>query len=180
MRARGTRCCAALLLGAAVAVAPPLMAQQTPGTARVSLANSIVLTRQSDLAFGDITPGTAGGTVTIQAQTGVRTTAGGVVAAGGLFNRAQFTGVGSRGRVVTFSIAPSPNLTLTRVGGGATMSVNQIRASINGGTQGPLAPNFTLPANGMVVVRIGGRLNVGANQMQGVYLGSFTFTMNYQ
>jgi hypothetical protein len=165
---------------AAVMGISPAQAQNGAGSTKAQLSASIILTKNADLFFGDITPGTSGGTVTIQAQTGARTTAGGVIAVGGSSSRAKFTGIGSAGRVVTFTMTPSPSLTLNRVGGGATMTVNQLRASINGGNSGPLAPNFTLPANGTVEINVGGRLNVGANQMQGVYTANITFTMNYQ
>ncbi len=160
--------------------ATPAAAQNGNGTIKVDLATGIRLTKNADLDFGVITPGTAGGTVTINAQSGTVTSAGGVIAVGGTTSRAEFTAIGSQGRVVTMSMTPSPSITLNRVGGGASMTVNQLRASINGANPGPLAPNFTLPSNGTIIIRIGGRLNVGANQMEGRYTANLTFTVDYQ
>jgi hypothetical protein len=175
------RAAAALFLCACSALlcTAPAAAQNGSGQANAQLSASIILTKSSDLFFGDITPGT-GGTVTIQAQTGAVTTGGGIVYVSPTTSRARFTAIGTAGRVVTMSLSPSPSITLNRVGGGATMTVNQLRASINGGTAGPLAPNRTLPANGTLDIQVGGRLTVGANQMSGVYTATVTFTVNYQ
>ena len=175
-----TRISAFLVPIFALFCAAPAFAQNTTGTAKVDIATGIILTKTADLHFGDIIPGTAGGTVTINAQTGVRTSAGGVISVGGTATRAEFSGIGTAGRVVTFSMTPSPNITLNRIGGGATMTINQLRASINGANPGPLAPNYTLPANGTAIIGVGGRLNVGANQMEGQYTASLTFSMDYQ
>jgi Domain of unknown function (DUF4402) len=168
-----------LLMCAAMLSTTPAAAQNGVGQTKAQLSAAIILTKSSDLFFGDIAVGT-GGTVTINAQTGAVTTAGGIVSVTATTSRARFTAIGTQGRVITMSLSPAPNITLNRVGGGATMTVNQLRRSINGGTAGPMGPNFTLPSNGTADIAIGGRLNVGANQMQGVYTGTFTLTVNYQ
>ncbi len=175
-----TRISAFLLPLLVLLCAAPAHAQNGNGAIKVDLATGIILSKSADLDFGEIIPGTTGGTVTINAQTGAVTRAGGVISVGGTTSRAQFTAIGSQGRIVTMSMAPSPSITLNRFGGGASMTVNQVRASINGGNSGPLAPNVRLPTNGTIVISIGGRLNVGANQMEGRYTADLTFTVNYQ
>jgi Domain of unknown function (DUF4402) len=52
--------------------------------------------------------------------------------------------------------------------------------SANGAGPQPFGPNHTLDITGVIDFRIGGRLNVGANQASGLYTGTFTLTMDYQ
>jgi len=129
------------------------------------------------LDFGSLIPG-AGGTITINAQTGAATTAGGVIRAGGTVSRAQFIGSGTAGRIVTLSVAPSPTITISN--GVNTMTINQLRVSVNGGGPQTFGPNHRLGSTGVINFGIGGRLNVGANQAIGLYSGTFALTMNYQ
>ncbi len=143
------------------------------------IASGLSISNVAALDFGTLVPST-GGTASVNAQTGVRTTAGAVVAAGGTVSRALFTFVGTPGRVVTLGLSPSPTITITRVGGTETMTINQVRVSANGGTPQPVGPNHTLPPTGIFLLGVGGRLNVNANQVGGDYAGTFTVTINYQ
>jgi hypothetical protein len=150
------------------------------GTARVVTISPLGIARTADMDFGYIIPSATAGTVTVNAQTAARTSTGGVTLSGGPVSTANFLGAANAGSVVTLSLTPSPNLTLSRIGGGATMIINQIRVSKDGAAPTPLGPNATIASNGAIFLRFGGRLNVGANQMEGVYAATLTLTMNYQ
>lgn len=154
-------------------------AAATGGGGRAQLRQPITLLNTRDLNFGTILRGTTAGRVVINARTGARTSTGGVVPVGTGFSSATFAGTGSAGRVVTLTIG-APSITVTRVGGGGTMTVNTFRISSNGSAQQTLPRNYTMPASGTRNFAIGARLNVGANQPDGDYVGSFTLTMNYQ
>ena len=78
----------------------------------------------------------------------------------------------------------SPPFTLTRVGGGGTMTVNNLALDptpdlvpIGNGNQRrwEIQPN-----DGIFDFRVGGTLNVGANQAGGTYDGTFVVTVQYQ
>lgn len=147
--------------------------------AKTTTISAINIANTADLDFGTMLPSLAGGTVTLDAQTGLRISAG-VVLAGGTVSTGKFIGAATPGRVVTITASPSPSITLNRVGGGATMTINQVRMSVDGGTPQPFGPNITVGPSGAILFSVGGRLNVGANQQEGVYLASFSVTMDYQ
>ncbi|WP_182466641.1 DUF4402 domain-containing protein [Sphingomonas gilva] len=122
-----------------------------------------------DLEFGNLIAGPAAGTVTIDADDDSRSTTGGVGAAGGAPQAAQFYTYGGPRQFIYVTRGPLP--VLTRAGGGATMNVSQL--TLNGAT-------FRyLDDAGILDLRVGGQLNVGANQMAGEYSGSFTITVTY-
>ncbi len=92
---------------------------------------------------------------------------------GGTVSAATFVGMTDNFPFWVDVDAPTPgSITLTRVGGGATMTVNNF--TVEGGTGFRLVPTNTL-----FQFRVGGRLNVGANQMRGTYNGTFSVTVNY-
>ncbi len=138
------------------------------------------LVKVRDFDFGNLIP-VGGGVVQINAQTEARTIiSGSVVLAGGTVLADRFDASGVPNRTLNFTMTPNNNIPLVRVGGLQTMTIQRIRLSLNGGAEQPIGPNFNLGASGIVVIRIGGRLNVGANQAEGQYVGTFTFTTNYQ
>lgn len=150
-------------------------AASTGGAVGAALVGPASMINTSPLDFGGIIPG-GGGTVFINAQTGART-ATGVVVMPTSFSRARFVGTGTRERVVTFDLDPTPIIISN---GSATMRIDQIRLSINNTAPQPVGPNANTGSQGIVTFGIGGRLNVAANQAEGVYTGSFTVTMDYQ
>lgn len=160
------------------ALAAPAHAGTGTGTVAASLLPPFSLVRTADLDFGVLVP-TAAGTATINAQTGVLTPTG-VIPAGGTVSRGLFTGTGTPGRVVTLSLSPLPSITITRTLGPQTMTINQVRVSVDGGSPQPIGPNHTIGATGIITIAVGGRLNVAAAQTPGSYRGIFTITMNYQ
>jgi Domain of unknown function (DUF4402) len=147
-------------------------------TGRGQIRQPVTIVNTGDLDFGNVIRGATAGTVTINARTGVRTRTGGTVLQGTVFRRAGFTSTGTGGRVVRYTLG-SPAITLAGPGG-ATMTVNTFRISINGAAQQTLPRNATMPLTGTSSVNIGARLNVAANQADGDYTGTFTLTMNYQ
>ncbi len=161
------------------AFAMPAEAANQAGTASARIRGPLTITNVTPLHFGNIIRGTTAGRVIINARTGVRTTTGGVTLVGLGFTRATFTTSGTPNAVLIFSI-PSGNVTLTRSGGGGTMLLNTMRLSINGGPLVGINGNRTLPASGSLPFALGGRLNVGANQAAGTYLGTVNITVNYQ
>ncbi|MGH6780812.1 MAG: DUF4402 domain-containing protein [Sphingomonadaceae bacterium] len=149
----------------------PGMAFAAPGTGqvRVTTVQPLTLVKSSDLDFGSISAGATAGTVRIDASTGARTTTGGATAAGGAPTRAVFVGASTLGLALNVQISPSP--TLTRSGGGGSMTT---ALQVEGGTGWRL---FT--GTGPHIFRVGGQLNVGANQPRGNYTGQFTLTVTY-
>ncbi len=173
---------AAGLAATLVAMFGANVAQAAAGSGR---SEAVMLYREDlvkvrDLDFGNLIP-VGGGTVQINAQTEVRTViAGTVTLAGGTVSAGRFDASGVPLRILTFNVTPNNNLTLTRVGGTETMNVQRFRLSLNGGGEQAVGPNFNLGATGVVVIRMGARLIVAANQAEGLYQGTFTFTTNYQ
>ena len=127
------------------------------------------LVKTEDLDFGTLVSGPVAGTATINANTGARTTTGGVTAAGGgTPKRAEFVGIGGRGILIIVAISASPTISN---GTGGTMPTT---LAVQGGTGVRL-----FPGTGVQTFRVGGRLNVGANQPAGNYTGTFSLTVTY-
>ena len=138
------------------------------GPVEAVLVKPLSLVKTDDLDFGTLVSSPIAGTATIDANTGVQTTTGGVLSAGGTPKRAEFVGVGGSGLLITIAISPSP--TLTNGTGGSMPST----LAVQGGTGFRL-----LPGTGVQTFRVGGTLNVGANQQDGNYTGTFSLTVNY-
>lgn len=155
---------------ATLAVATPAVAATDDARGRATVLRQISVVHTGDLDFGTILRGTTAGRVVINPRTGARTVTGGVVAAGGTPRRATFTISGTPRRVVTIRVTPT-STTLTN-GTGGSMLVNAF--TLNG------SANRRLSAAGTIALGVGARLNVAANQPDGVYTGSFTLTVNYQ
>ncbi len=138
------------------------------------MAKAVTLKRLSivkvlDLEFGNMIAGASPGTVAIDATFSTRTTTGGTTALGGTVNAAQFYTYGGPLQLVIISRGPLP--VLARVGGGATMNVTALTLN------GPVVRFIN--AAGLLDLRVGGTLAVGANQMEGDYSGTFTITVTY-
>jgi spore coat protein U-like protein len=155
---------------AALAVgALPAHAATTAASAEAVTLSRLSLVKTEDLDFGTLISGTTAGTATINANTGARTTTGGVTpASGGPPKRAEFVGIGGRGILIMVAIGASPTLSN---GTGGTMPT---ALTVQGGTGVRL-----FPGTGVQTFRVGGRLNVAANQPSGDYAGTFTLTVTY-
>lgn len=163
----------ALLIIAAVGIVATTSAEAATqnGVGRSRIVRPITITVTRDLDFGTIVRGATAGTVTMNPRTDARTRTGGtVLVGGGTPGAARFAVSGTPSRPVQVTLGPRP--TLTRVGGTETMTMATL--TMNGGI------NRTLSAAGALDLRVGGRLNVAANQVAGVYTGSFMVTVDYR
>ncbi len=149
------------------ATTSPAYAQRTTGngTASVKILRSITVTKSTDLYFGKIVPSTAASTVTI-AESGARTCGSGL-SCYDTATSGSFVVNGTSGEVV--SVALDSNTTTLSDGGSNAMTVNLATSTtvlpLTGGTG-----NF----------KVGGTLNVGANQKDGSYTGQYSVSVNYQ
>jgi hypothetical protein len=157
----------ALMLPAAALGAPVAAIRSATGAATVLKPLSIV--KKADLDFGELAVTTAG-TAVVDPISGAVTTTGTIVPVGTSAHPATFTATGSKNSVVNIRI-PSAAVTLTRVGGGGTMTVSNW--TLDGKT------NRKFPLNSAFDFNVGGTLNVGANQPDGTYAGTFTVTVQY-
>ena len=147
-------------------------AQTASSTATASASARIVtpleITKNVDLAFGNIAAGPSAGTVTI-ATDGTRNGNGGVtlITAGSISNAAQFSIVGYPS--ATFAIALPSSINIEN--GGFLMSVDNFVSD--------LGATSTLDGLGEAGLNVGATLNVNAGQEPGLYTGSFDVTVAY-
>ncbi len=126
------------------------------------LAQVTVASDGSALDFGTIVTGAAASTVAVNAA-GAATCGAGLVCSG-TTSAAGFDVTGTTGEVV--DISADASVTLTGPSGTMTASLT------------PSATSLTLAGGDSFTV--GGTLNVGANQADGAYSGTFSVTVDYQ
>ncbi|WP_298022740.1 DUF4402 domain-containing protein [uncultured Parasphingopyxis sp.] len=152
-------------------------AAQTSGQVNINIMAPVALSRVDDLEFGRLTPGAAGGVVTINPGNGARTTTGSVVGAGGGYNPAHFQ---ANGLVNLIALVRLPNnIVLQRVGGGGNMRVRNMTVAGGGLPMLGGAIPVTIGTGGTLDLYIGGDLEVDPNQATGVYERTFQITVNY-
>jgi hypothetical protein len=151
--------------------AMPAQATVMTSPISVGVVTPLSLLKVQDLEFGHFSSGKTSGRIFINAYTDARSSTGGVTLLGGTTSAAKFLGRGYRGQTVSIQ-RPSSVVTLTKVGGGATMTMDQF--TLNGGN------TKLVKTDGVVDIRVGCRLNIAANQPAGAYDGSFTLTVEYQ
>lgn len=159
---------AALLLAAAPSLAAPAVSD---AGGEAIILKPLTLLNTEDLDFGVLFPSATAGTATLNAVTGAVTTTGGVIAGPQPTSPAAFIGAGTRRAPVILRVPNTP-ITLTRVGGTETMTVTNFTLD---GPQTRLITPFEA-----YEFKVGGRLNVGANQSGGTYVGTFNVTAQYQ
>ena len=160
----------ALVVSAAVGACPVAAATQTANS-QATIVTPLSLVNTDSLRFGSIIPGASAGTVTVDPFTEARTTTGGVTAYGGAVTAAKFSGLSSNPSHLKIDV-PAGSITLTRVGGTETMTANNF--GINGDK------NDWITASTVFSFNVGAKLTVGANQVAGTYVGTFTVTVNYR
>jgi hypothetical protein len=138
-------------------------------TAVVTINFPASLSKLQDMDFGSLTVTTAG-TAVLNSSTDAVTTTGGVVLAGGIPNAARFAAVSPSNNIVKISL-PKQAVTLTRIGGTETMTVDTW--TMNG------AVTRNVVAHQTFQFQVGGTLHVGANQVEGAYVGTFDVTLTY-
>jgi hypothetical protein len=142
---------------------------QQQATAGATLIHPLTVTKLRDMDFGALSVGVAG-TAVLEPNANALTTTGGVASIGGSPTCAQFVGAAQSNSVVNIKI-PTNTIALKRVGGTETMTVSNF--TLQGQSKRALAKaqSFTF--------RVGGTLNVAANQVEGLYTGTFDVTVQY-
>jgi hypothetical protein len=151
--------------------APALGAPKTAsatGKALILLPVSVV--KLQDMDFGNLSVGTTAGTAVLEPNADTLSTTGGVVAIGGVPHSADFAGSAQSSAVVNIKLPNKPT-TLTRVTGTETMTLDSFTLQGLSKRSIAKAQSFTF--------RVGGTLHVAANQVEGVYVGTFTVTVQY-
>ena len=163
----GATALAAMVFGAAPAAA----ADTEAITSNALILKPLILTKQSDLSFGTIIPSGSGDLVTINADTGARTspTAGLVPTDPGF--RARFASSGLNNQFVVLQLSPPGDLVN---GSGDLLTVTNLSLD---NANNPL--RTLTPASQVFFVGIGGTVFVRSDQEDGVYTGTFTLTANY-
>lgn len=196
LRHAGRAICAALALSLFTpALSTPAQAKEvasaTATTQAVVVAPTTIVKVQ-DMSFGRIVARPQPGTVTVSGATGACTVTGPILEVG-TCRQAIFAGMGTKNMRARISLDSVISLT----GPGQTMVLDQVflsnDASISftgnsnangqgvGLTQGNGNQRYTITSNtGIFTLKIGGRLNVNANQLPGIYNGSITVTVQYQ
>lgn len=163
-------------LAAAAAFALPVQAAAAPvaaernAVATGAILHPLELIKRGDLDFGYVAAVTGAGKVTIDPVTNAATATGGVQLLGGTPQAAQFTGAAKSSSVVIIRIPKQP-ITITRVGGTETMTVSNWK--LEGLDKREAAAKVAFD------FRVGATLNVGANQAEGLYVGTFEVSIQY-
>ena len=184
MRHRDLGLAGALVL-AGLAMASPALAQYDAAASEANIGASIVpalsVQKTQDLIVGAFRPG-LGGTVDVNVVEGnesgasSRTSSGGVALAAGAFSAAQFSVTGPSGAPVHFTVVLPSSITIQRVGGGETMTVDRFRSNISSDCA-PGTPAGSCPGSPYTLM-VGATLHVDSNQTAGRYVGTFTVTVN--
>jgi len=157
-----------LSIAAATQAGAAPVAAATPRTASAVLIYPTSVRLLNDLNFGNLVVTGAGTAVVSPAD--VTTTTGGVVRAGGNPYSAMFEAVAPIKTVVHIR-APKQPITVTRIGGTETMTVDTWTISGTG--------TRNVVAKELFSFNVGGTLHVNANQAEGVYVGTFTVDIQY-
>jgi hypothetical protein len=146
---------------------------QATATVTATIVAPITIVRVTDMNFGNVVTSAASGTITLSPGA-VRSALGGasiLAAQPGTVTAATFTVGGTAG--FTYSISLPASVSIDDPGLGAPMTVDAF-------TSNP-TPTGTIGVGGTETLQVGATLNVGANQVAGVYTSAvpFTVTVNY-
>ena len=164
----------ALAAALGVAALPAPAAAQAVGAieraqAKAVLIHPLTVIKKADMDFGYLMA-TGAGTAVLNPNANTLSTTGGVQAVGGDPTSAVFVGASRSWALVNIRLPNGP-LTLTRDGGTETMTLTNW--TLQGSSWRLLTPNVSFE------FRVGGTLNVNANQADGSYTGTFDITVNY-
>ncbi|MFM6949839.1 MAG: DUF4402 domain-containing protein [Novosphingobium sp.] len=154
-------------LGAASFASAASAATSATATASAEVLNTLTLSANSALNFGQIAANT-GGTVTVNADSTVSSS--GSLVSTGTRAPAAFTVTGSPNARVLVTLPASA--TLTRSGGTETMAI--------GGFNSNPGSAFQLGGTGSANFSVGGTLTVASGQASGAYNGTFAVSVEYQ
>ena len=182
LRPRAACALAALL---AIMAPAPALAQDNTDSQMVEAQAVILATGAmvslADMDFGTIARPTTAGTVTMSAAASPTCTLSAGIVHGGACQPATFGLMGRKNWLVRIREMNTGTITLTGPGG-ATMTVTNMTIGISDMVSNPggASPPGTFgryritSESGVAQFRIGGRLNVAAAQMPGVYTGTLT------
>jgi hypothetical protein len=160
-----------IIAACAAAAVAPLTAAPVPATTDASgkalILIPLTLTKVADLDFGTVIPASSSGTVTIAADGSGQSTTGGVTPVTSVTGtRAVFAGAGSPNQQVAIFLAPPASLS---DGAGHSMGISL----------GLESSSVTIDSTHAFFVGVGGTVNVGPNQADGLYTGTFTVLAQY-
>ena len=157
-------------------------AENGPNTVSLVLIQPLSIVKSEDMDFGTIIPET-GGTITINPASSPTCTVTGGVIRSGICQPAEFVGAGTVNQRVRVRLPVGARMTVSN-GAGATMQVTNM--DVNGAPDllvtRETVRNFRfriLHPTGIFYFRVGGTLNVGANQAVGTYTGTFDVDIQY-
>lgn len=157
-----------LLMGLAL-ISTSAHAEVLVGSSSANIQQAIQLNEIDALDFATIIPGNNADQITIfENMSSPSISAVGDAILSGAFSQGKFAISGVPGSIVVVNI----DATTTLSGPGDTMTVDNL--SVNDST--PLLD----AASGLSNVVVGGRLNVNANQLPGLYSGTYNVTVTYQ
>lgn len=166
-------------LAATTAFASPALAAVTASAtaeARGLVLQPLTLTKVNDLDFGTVLASNAFGQVTINADTGNRTSFGGVTqVASNNGQRGLFAGAGTAGQLVTLTLSPPTGNVLVSTTNAADTIVVSSLVLDNGN-----ATSLNISAGGTFQVGVGGTFDIAASQPNGFYKADFNLTADYQ
>lgn len=163
-----------LLAAALFLLAPASLAAEPASTStqgEAIILKPLTLLKIDDLDFGVLFPSASAGTAVLDPRTETVSLTGGLIAGPQPTTAAEFMGAGTRRAPVILRVPRNP-VTLTRVGGTETMTVSDF--TLDGPQTRQITPYEAFE------FKVGGQLNVGANQADGTYVGSFEVTAQYQ
>jgi hypothetical protein len=173
------------LLGALALASPtPVLAQAVSDNATadsiVAIMQPGTLTKLADMDFGQIAQPSVAGNVTMSPNFPTCTPSAGIIHMGAC-QPARFAVLGRKNWLVRIRNMEGGTIVLTGPGG-ATMTVSMLSlgttdmtpAPGGGGPPGSFGRQQITSDSGGAEFRIGGRLNIAANQMQGAYTGTMT------
>jgi hypothetical protein len=161
---------AALGVGLFAATAA-MAANNAPMISKALLLKPLTLTKLSDLDFGTIVPSGSGDLVTINADTGARSSATAGLVTTDPGKQARFASAGVNDVFIVLQLSPP-----TPLSDGAGHSLTVTRLDLD---QGGFPLRILTPLSQVFFVGIGGQVFVRANQEGGVYSGTFTLTSHY-
>ncbi len=172
------------LCAAVLALAMPhAVSAQNGGSAETELylLERLSVTKLEDMDFGAIVE-TGGGTVVMNPLLVPTCTASANITHTGACQPAVFGGAGSTGRFINIIVPPGRTITLT--GPGNNMTINPVTVSGSPDLQYWFRWNRShihriVSPTGNFLFRVGGTLQVGANQAPGLYTGTFDIRVDY-
>jgi hypothetical protein len=164
-------------LAATLVAATPAVAQQATATATAKAKGVVVqpltLAKVQDLDFGTVVSSNAAGAVTIDPDSGARSTVGGVTGVpsypGG---RGLFQGNGTAGNNVQLTLN-GPAVLISTTNPLDTVTASNWLLDSGGAAR-------TIGSTGLFNVGVGATFGIGANQPAALYQADFTLTAVYQ